>query len=326
MSRAKELTEEQINEIKRLNQEGWSTKQIISIMGITKSQGYGAIRRMGLKSKSLKNGATPRERENIRELYQSGLTIRQIVEMFDNKYTEGFIGFIIKDISRPNGKAATLNHSYFREIDNEHKAYWLGFIYADGSVKQDKGKGKNGGWNLTMELKVTDKYILEQMCHDLESDKIPREYRVDSCRNGWKPKHNAKVTFFSKELCQDLIRWGAVPNKTHLLKELPTIPKDLMKHFIRGYFDGDGTIYINSESNKIRTAFYGTHDYIESIQSYLNEELGLSRKKVIDQKQAKVSFISFAYQESLILCEWLYSDATIYLTRKHDIFINNRDN
>lgn len=97
-----------------------------------------------------------------------------------------------------------------------------------------------------------------------------------------------------------------------------------MRHFIRGYFDGDGTIYINSKSERLRTAFYGTHDFISSIQEYLIDELGFTRKKVTDQKDARVSFISYAYKESLELCEWMYSEATIYLKRKHNIYIENK--
>lgn len=325
MSRAKRLTKEQEEEIKRLNQEGWSTKQIVSIMGISQSQGYNAIRRMNLKSNALKIDASPYEREQIRSFYKEGLTIKQIVETYKNKYTEGFVNLVVKDIARPNGKVAILNHSYFKDIDSEHKAYWLGFIYADGSVRQAKGKGDNGGWTLSMELKESDQYILKTLCEDLESDKNPRTYTTNINRKGWKGKHNAKVVFHSKQLCQDLIRWGAIPNKTHKLKSLPNIPSNLIRHFLRGYFDGDGTIYINSKSKRIRTAFYGTHDFVDSIQTYLNQELEIKEKKVTDQKEAKVSFISYSYRESLILCEWLYEGATVYLERKYVIYENNKN-
>lgn len=324
MGRAKEITKEQMEEIKRLNEEGWSTKQIISMVGVTQHQAYGAIRRMGLKSKALKNEVTPKERQEIRDLYLSGLTIKQIVDIFEGRYKEGFVNSLIKDIARSNGKQVTLIHDYFKEIDCERKAYWLGFIYADGCVKKDKGKGENGGWNLSVDLKISDKYILEELCHDLESDKLPREYKTNENRGNFKTKHNAKVEFYSKELCQDLIKWGAVPNKTHLLKDLPKIPNYLMPHFIRGYFDGDGTIYINSKSGRIRTAFYGTHDFISSIQEYLISELDFTRKKVTDQKEAKVSFISYSHKESLELCEWMYSESTIYLRRKYNIYIENK--
>lgn len=313
-----------MKEIKRLNEEGWSTRQIAPMVGVTENQAYRAIGRMGLKSKALKTNTTPKERQEIRDLYLSGLTIREIVELFEGRYKEGFVNLLIKDIARPNGKQATLFHDYFKDINSEHKAYWLGFIYADGCVKKDNGKGENGGWNLSMELKVSDKYILEELCRDLGSDKSPREYKSTESRGNFKPKHNAKIEFYSKELCGDLIKWGAVPNKTHLLKELPKIPNHLMRHFIRGYFDGDGTIYINSKSERLRTAFYGTHDFISSIQEYLIDELGFTRKKVTDQKDARVSFISYAYKESLELCEWMYSEATIYLKRKHNIYIENK--
>lgn len=321
MKRAKELTQNQLEEIKRLNKEGWSTKQIYEQMGITKSQAYKAIKRMGLKS-NCNRTMTPDSIKIIKEKYLEGETIEEITDKyFKDKYCSGEINMVLRKlgITRPNGTQAKINHDYFENIDSEHKAYWLGFIYADGSITKKVYEKGSYTYRLRMELMFEDKYILEQMALDLESDLKPKEYYNDTSHfEGYnKPKHTAYIMFSSKKMGEDLVKLGVVPNKTFILKSLPNIPDNLMKHFIRGYFDGDGSVYLTKD-NTIKTAFYGTHDFINSIQDFLIKELGLTKKKITDQKEANVSFVGMAKQESEKLYHYMYDEATIFLNRKYE--------
>lgn len=321
MKRAKELTQNQLEEIKRLNKEGWSTKQIYEQMGITKSQAYKAIRRMGLKS-NCNRTMTPDSIKIIKEKYLEGETIEEITDKyFKDKYCSGEINMVLRKlgITRPNGTQAKINHDYFENIDSEHKAYWLGFIYADGSITKKVYEKGSYTYRLRMELMFEDKYILEQMALDLESDLKPKEYYNDTSHfEGYnKPKHTAYIMFSSKKMGEDLVKLGVVPNKTLILKSLPSIPDNLMKHFIRGYFDGDGSVYLTKD-NTIKTAFYGTHDFINSIQDFLIKELNLTKKKITDQKEANVSFVGMAKQESEKLYHYMYDEATIFLNRKYE--------
>ena len=321
MKRAKELTQNQLEEIKRLNKEGWSTKQIYEQMGITKSQAYKAIKRMGLKS-NCNRTMTPDSIKIIKEKYLEGETIEEITDKyFKDKYCSGEINMVLRKlgITRPNGTQAKINHDYFENIDSEHKAYWLGFIYADGSITKKVYEKGSYTYRLRMELMFEDKYILEQMALDLESDLKPKEYYNDASHfEGYnKPKHTAYIMFSSKKMGEDLVKLGVVPNKTLILKSLPSIPDNLMKHFIRGYFDGDGSVYLTKD-NTIKTAFYGTHDFINSIQDFLIKELNLTKKKITDQKEANVSFVGMAKQESEKLYHYMYDEATIFLNRKYE--------
>ena len=321
MKRAKELTQNQLEEIKRLNKEGWSTKQIYEQMGITKSQAYKAIRRMGLKS-NCNRTMTPDSIKIIKEKYLEGETIEEITDKyFKDKYCSGEINMVLRKlgITRPNGTQAKINHDYFENIDSEHKAYWLGFIYADGSITKKVYEKGSYTYRLRMELMFEDKYILEQMALDLKSDLKPKEYYNDTSHfEGYnKPKHTAYIMFSSKKMGEDLVKLGVVPNKTLILKSLPSIPDNLMKHFIRGYFDGDGSVYLTKD-NTIKTAFYGTHDFINSIQDFLIKELDLTKKKITDQKEANVSFVGMAKQESEKLYHYMYDEATIFLNRKYE--------
>ena len=324
MKRAKELTQNQLEEIKRLNKEGWSTKQIYEQMGITKSQAYKAIRRMGLKS-NCNRTMTPDSIKIIKEKYLEGETIEEITDKyFKDKYCSGEINMVLRKlgITRPNGIQAKINHDYFENIDSEHKAYWLGFIYADGSITKKAYEKGSYTYRLRMELMFEDKYILEQMALDLESDLKPKEYYNDtSSFEGYnKPKHTAYIMFSSKKMGEDLVKLGVVPNKTLILKSLPSIPDNLMKHFIRGFFDGDGSI-TKTYSKTYNKYIFGinitsTQKICEWLQ-YLFDFGSIVKEK----RTEKTYYFSFGGNNQLeYFYHYLYDNATIWMDRKYNKF------
>lgn len=322
MKKSKPLTKEQIDQIIEMNELGWSTKEIYTQMGITRDQAYKTIRKYGLSSNCGKV-FTPSDIEMIKKLYLDGLTIQEIHKgYFKEKCSDGGINRVLRQlgITRRNGIQSTIDHDYFEEIDTERKAYWIGFILADGSVH--KREYQRGTYTniLRVELKISDKYLLDELAKDLKSDRTVKEYKVDEKRGDFKAKHNGYITFSSKKVGDDLSKYGIIPNKTLKLKELPDIKEELMPHFIRGYFDGDGSVYINSKSQALRTSFYGTHDFVENIHLFLKKKLNLRDKSIIDQKEAKVSFVSYSKEESEKIYHYMYKDSTIFLKRKKEIF------
>lgn len=322
MKKAKPLSEEQIQQIVKMNELGWSTKEIYTQMGITKDQAYKTIRKKGLSS-NCKKLFTPSDIELMKKLYLDGLTIQEIHEKhFKGKCTDDGINAVLRKlgVTRKNGVQAKIDHDYFEKIDDERKAYWVGFILADGSIHRREYQRGTYTNILRIELKISDKYLLEELAKDLKSDKLVKECRDDRLRGKFKPKHNGYITFSSKKIGDDLSKYGVVPNKTLKLKELPDIKKELMPHFIRGYFDGDGSVYINSKTKAIRTAFYGTDDFIKNIHSFLKEELNLRDKKIYRQKEAQVSFVSYAKEDSEKIYRYMYKESTICLKRKKELF------
>jgi hypothetical protein len=123
-----------------------------------------------------------------------------------------------------------LNENFF-DVLNEKSTYWLGFLYADGYVRMKDGKSGE----LKLKLKDTDKCHIEKFLKDIECDK-PIKCGIDN-----KSKF-CSVTVYSNLLVNKLFELGCVNNKTQIIR-LPILENDLMNHFIRGYFDGDGSIY-----------------------------------------------------------------------------------
>lgn len=237
----------------------------------------------------------------------------------DKDITVGAINYHLrrKGITRNTGRQVQIDHEYFNIINSEPKAYFLGLITADGSVIKYQ-KSKNGfSYILRLELKVEDKYLLEIFANELNSNLKPKEY--EQYYQNRSKKHNAYISFHSKKIFYDLEKYGVVPNKTFKLNKLPNIPLQYMHHFIRGYFDGDGTVYFHNRYTppQLRFGFYGTYDFLSSIRDYLVEYVGLNKVSVHKKKQSNVSMVTFAALNNIIkFYEYIYKDANIYLKRK----------
>jgi len=116
---------------------------------------------------------------------------------------------------------------FFNVIDSEFKAYWLGFIIADGSVRLS---------NLRGDVRIT--------VHNKDADHLIGFSNLIKY-TGKLYKHptelSTTISLYSRLMANDLIRLGVIPNKTG--KEcFPEIDVDLLRHLVRGIFDGDGTI------------------------------------------------------------------------------------
>ena len=216
----------------------------------------------------------------------------------------------------------TINLNYFDKIDTSNKAYILGFLYADGSVNYKKA-------TLTMSLQEEDKYILEAIKDEIGSNR-PLEYLDYSNKHnfGYCYKNQYRMSIFNKHMVDSLSNIGMVQNKSLVLK-FPNIPKELYSHFIRGYFDGDGSFsyYFVKGNDKLQTiiTITSTHCFCESIRNILIEELNIPGGGIYEAscKNGITKVLSFGGNEqNKIILDWLYKDAKMFLKRKHDKYIN----
>lgn len=207
-------------------------------------------------------------------------------------------------------KDNSYNKQFFSTIDNEEKAYWLGFLYADGSITQ----GSRNSVDLTLSSKDED---------HLYKFKTSLNYKGDIKQRKIKGRYKAsRVTLHGEEIVLDLIRQGCVPNKSLILK-YPSIPKVFNKHFIRGYFDGDGSVYTykakGCKTPKLCLSIIGNFDFLNVVQSILIEEINTREVKLYNDKKTVWEYKK-AWNEAYKVLDYLYSDSNIYLTRKKEIF------
>jgi hypothetical protein len=195
------------------------------------------------------------------------------------------------------------DRDFFQEINTEEKAYFAGFIAADGNIRKDFLK-------MRIELNIKDKEILEKFKTVLGSDLTIKEH--------FRPNnHSCYLDLNSKKICTDLSKIGIIPNKSLILDiNFDLIPQELTRHFIRGYFDGDGSINCYTRQNKNykewELSFIGTEKFLCKIQEKMNithklYTCGNNWRFGIKKKQTISEIIDFLYQ-----------DATVYLERKKE--------
>lgn len=131
-----------------------------------------------------------------------------------------------------------IRHNFFNNINFEEQAYLLGFIFADGCVNEERH-------TLSININKQDQYIID-LLKDISPEAYTREqksYKSIATVRGRQVKNygSIRTNISSKILIEDLKKYGVIQNKTYTDMHLPIVSDDiLLKHFIRGYFDGDG--------------------------------------------------------------------------------------
>ena len=204
-----------------------------------------------------------------------------------------------------------IDETFFDIIDTEEKAYFLGFLYADGYNNTDRN-------SVALSLKEDDKDILEKL-NNLLQPKKPLQYVKIKTTNS---SNQYRLVIANKHISQKLVELGCDKAKTYSLM-FPSekqVPRHLIRHFVRGYFDGDGCV-----SNRV-FSMVGTECFLISVQKIMIDKLGLTKTKFDKRhKNRENNITSIRYCGSgniRKIMEWFYADATIYLGRKYDKFKN----
>lgn len=247
------------------------------------------------------------DEKEVCTLYKSGLSITKIAELYSVSMKP--IKRILKEnnvtITGKDNRKHTCTYDYFERIDNEHKAYWLGFIMADGNVRIENNKK----YVLEIGLKDDDNEHLNKFLKDINSTDTVT-YKMNGIYK------SCRVMIRSKKLVTDLISLGCTERKSLTLK-FPTIDEKLLRHFIRGYFDGDGSVYFNNNSKKIAFNLLGTDDFLNNCYRIFNENTGITITKLYEKKNCKTKFILKHGKQAILILDWLYKDNTICLDRKY---------
>lgn len=235
-------------------------------------------------------------------------------------------GFKIRNNSHCQQKYS-VNENYFEKINTEEKAYTLGFLYADGCVSRDGrmiisleekdleilekikfNLGFNGPISYIKPKKVWNKYFGRFIC-------VSGQYRL-SIRN--------------KKLAQDLINLGCIPAKSLVLK-FPTqkqVNNHLKRHFIRGYFDGDGSL--SKKKKGIQASITSTEEFLTEIKTILLRKgikSGIYHPKRLIKRKNNITSVLAATssKDANKLLDWIYGYSKIFLKRKYNKYLSLGD-
>lgn len=231
--------------------------------------------------------------------YNSGLRCKQIATKMglDRRTIGKWLkeeGFIYSKCNK-----ATIDSSTFDVIDTPEKAYWLGFIFADGYVSKEN--------NFELSLAIKDLDHLNKFKEFIKfGGKIYIDDKVGRCR----------LQFQDPQIVNSLKRIGCV-NRKSLILRFPDIHEYLKSHFIRGYFDGDGCI--NDPKQSITVGIIGTKEFLNVVHDIANIP-----KDKIKHRQPKhspeVHISQFSGEDARNFGRVIYNDSTVHLERKRDRF------
>jgi intein/homing endonuclease len=215
-----------------------------------------------------------------------------------------------------------VNHNIFQE-ETERSFYLAGFIAADGCIRISKTNKTRDYINhrLQISLSRNDKEHLTLIRDLLESTNPIRDYLIENSKKNpkWNDVWESKLLITSKQMVDDLKKFNIVPRKS-LIYTFPAWLKKhpLRHHFMRGYFDGDGSFFINSELSydRLCCSIRGTEKFLKVYRRLLELECGKGGNLDTSDRAAQLRFKG---KLSLKIRDYLYRDATIYLPRKHNI-------
>lgn len=205
-----------------------------------------------------------------------------------------------------------MDENYFEFIDDEYKAYFLGYLITDGCVHVPKDGRQS---SISLSIKNEDNYILYIL---KEKIKLNTDVIIDK-------RGCSTISMRSDKIAKDLSKFGVVPNKTEITFFPILSRKDLMPHLVRGMIDGDGCIRstVNKYNKHIHVVdICGTPKVVSGIVNFIEKELGIKSSSIYNYSE---TFCQSKWQNInsfFILCDYIYKNSHIYLNRKRNAFIN----
>lgn len=235
--------------------------------------------------------------DKLKQLINENKNYQEISEYFDvskrkiaywcEKYK------IKKPIRTRFRKYKELNETYFDIIDSEEKAYYLGLIMSDGNLNEKR---------IEIVLKNEDSYILKRLANNLNM----RGYSLGNKKNGTQKR----LSICSKHMVESLKKYNIVPNKTFIV-DIPSIDNSLLRHFLRGYFDGDGYI-----GERMFSLVISSEKFLKSFELYY---YNIFSDKIHIRKIKNSYYVDF-YKRNKNFINFIYKNNNISLIRKYEKF------
>lgn len=252
-------------------------------------------------------------RQEAIELYKHGLSYKNIADKLN--VSIGYVASVIQKEgiarTRAGTKGMLIKHDIFDVIDTEEKAYLLGFMVADGFIRDRK---EHEGGNLQklvgLEIHRDDSYILERFS------------KLINCNNKLTEHKNCLVfRFHSDRVAEALSRFGIVERKTghERVDWLGDIRQDLQRHVLRGLIDGDGWVGTTIKANKLlpNIGLTSSYECCLFVAKWFSDKLGI--RLVSPASHIGCFVITYDGKSSCSkIAEYLYKDSTICLDRKYN--------
>ncbi len=215
----------------------------------------------------------------------------------------------------------SLNQDFFNQIDTPEKAYFLGWLYADGCHQEKTGK-------IILGLQEQDVDVLKKLNQFINSNR-PLFYSVRKDNSGYENRQNCYIlNICSRKLSDSLIKLNCRNNKS-LTLDFPNfeqVPNNLIHHFVQGFWEGDGcfsygirkdTGYLNQT-----VSFISTISFCDILNAIIEKQLGFKFISTPYIKHAALKNISTCGSQNIMkFMNWIYKDAPYKLQRKSNKYL-----
>ncbi|MGM1722064.1 LAGLIDADG family homing endonuclease [Bacillus cereus group sp. BceL174] len=249
----------------------------------------------------------------ILEGYKKGEKVKKMAEKYS--VSETYIYHLLKkygvetvsqEISQ---RKYSLDIKKFKKIETEETAYTLGFLGADGYNNEERGL-------ISIHLKREDEPHLAKL-NEVFGSNNPIKRTTSGNSFNQKKSEVSYIRMYSKTLSKQLAKWGIVQAKTHKYEFPYFLDEKLLRHYLRGYIDGDGCF---SSKKRNRFSFIGPRTFCEEVINFLKKENVIETYKEKKYKEkGYVSINVYGIYQIKRLIHFLYDDSTIYLERKKQI-------
>lgn len=254
-------------------------------------------------------------------LYKSGLTLEKIayaLVVSENGLSKALKKKEIemRTYSESNRRYKR-NSEYFDNINTPNKAYILGLIYADGNnyIRGNKHC-------FTLSLQERDHDLLERVRQELEYEGELRFVPLHEQNNRYMNQYTLVIT--DEYMCEQLKKIGVVQRKSLILKFPTFLRPDLIRHFVRGYFDGDGCLSYDTSRNKEHTGVCGTFEFISSLSNILKSMFVNNHIYHPKQSGDSNTFVleTIGNLSSYKFLSWMYQDCDMKMDRKYQRYLD----
>lgn len=179
----------------------------------------------------------------------------------------------------------TINHDFFRRWTPE-SSYVLGWMFSDGTVSRNM---RSFGFHLGLK----DINILKQIRSTMQSTQPIKIY-----------SSSVMLRFNDKLSCLALVNLGCTPGKSRRM-HMPDVPKRYLNHFVRGYFDGDGSIHFN-KPNVIKITFVSaSNNFLMELRNNIKNVTGLTAGPITSPGHNLYTCL-YCGERARKFCEWIY--------------------
>ena len=238
---------------------------------------------------------------SLREIEKEFKVLRATVSKFLEEQN-------IKKIKGNHYRKYFHDFDFFENIDTEEKAYWLGFMFADGYIVNHENRYGEDSFGLTLAEDSLDS--IEKFKKSLNAT---NPIRYDNSKSIGQPQ--AKIVLTSQKTVNDLIDKGCVKQKSLILQPPKKVPEKLLSHFIRGFFDGDGSLMKYNYNNYPSYNINFTTTYEMAI--WLRDIFGKGDVHKEKRRDFTWYYSIGGNRQVLDICHYMYDEATIWMNRKY---------